>query len=100
MLEIEMQGPVAAEDNKELVPDRSKADMAKMKLSIAAINWTKKFDGKSGLERWEIIKSVIEEETDKCVPKKMRRVGSRPLWMNRNILQLIREKKAALESIY
>ena len=39
-----------------------------MKVAISAINWEEKLEGKNGLERWEIVKNIIQEETDKCVP--------------------------------
>jgi hypothetical protein len=42
---------------------------------------------------WDIFKGVLKEETDRCVPKKKRRVGSKPVWMNKNILRLIRKKR-------
>ena len=93
MLKIEVAGPAREEDNKELVPDWTKADIEGMKVAISAINWEEKLEGKNGLERWEIVKNIIQEETDKCVPKKARRIGSKPLWMNKNILRHIRKKR-------
>ena len=93
MLEIEVMGLSIDEDNKELVPDWSKADMESMNAAITAIDWDRELDGKTGLERWDIVKRVIQEQTDLCVPKKMRRVGTKPLWMSKNILRLIRKKR-------
>ena len=37
--------------------------------------------------------SVLAREVDKFVPKKMRRKGNKPLWMNKNILRMIRKKR-------
>ena len=93
MLKIELAGPAREQDNKELVPDWTKADMEGMKASIMTINWEEKLKGKTGLERWEVVKDIIKEETDRCVPKKARRIGTKPIWMNRNILRLIRKKR-------
>ena len=93
MLKIKLSGPARETDSKELVPDWTKADMEGMKAAIMAINWEEKLAGKNGLEKWEIVKQVINDETDRCVPKKMRRVGTKPLWMNKNILRLIRKKR-------
>ena len=53
----------------------------------------KKFSDKGGEECMDLFYSVIQRETDKCIPKKMRRIGSRPIWMNKNILRMIRKKK-------
>ena len=93
MLKIELTGPAREVDNKELVPDWTKADIEGMKVSIMAINWEEKLQGKSALEQWETVKGIIQEETERCVPKKVRRVGTKPIWMNRNILKLIRKKR-------
>ena len=39
------------------------------------------------------MKSKILDAEDKCVPKKRRRVGCRPLWMRQNVMRVIRKKK-------
>ena len=39
------------------------------------------------------MKKVIQEETGRCVPLKKRRTSSRPIWMNKNILRIIRKKR-------
>ena len=93
MIEIEVVGPNIEGDNKELVPDWTKADIKGIHDAIEALDWEAELEGKSGIEKWEVVKRVIQEETDRCVPKKMRRVGSKPLWMNRNVLRLIRKKR-------
>ena len=69
VLKIELIGPAREQDNRELVPDWTKANIEGMKASIMAINWEEKLEGMSGLERWETVKEIIKEETDRCVPK-------------------------------
>jgi hypothetical protein len=41
----------------------------------------------------EIVYRLLERETERFVPSKLRRVGQNPIWMNKNILRLIRKKK-------
>jgi hypothetical protein len=43
----------------------------------------------------DILYSVIERETERCIPKKLRRTSSKPIWMNKNIMRLIRKKRRA-----
>jgi hypothetical protein len=71
----------------------AKADFDKISANLSTIDWAKELEGKSGIDSWEYVKEVIDRETDKCVPKKRRRTGSRPLWMTRNIMRLIRKKR-------
>ena len=88
MLKIKLIGPA-----RKAVPDWTKADTEGMQAAIMAINWEDKLAGKNGLEQWEVLKQVINEETDRCVPNKMRRVGTKPLWMHKDILRSIRKKR-------
>ena len=76
MVKFEFLGPRREEDNKEMIPDWAKADMAGMRAAISEIDWDAKLEGMQGLETWEAVKKVIDDETDRCVPKKMRRVGT------------------------
>ena len=36
---------------------------------------------------------VVDRVTRECVPTKMRRAGTRPLWMTQNIMRMIRRKR-------
>ena len=76
-----------------MVPDWAKADMEQIVSNVAAIDWITVLDGKGAIDSWDLVKAVIEQETEKCIPKKRRRTASRPLWMTRNIMRLIRKKR-------
>ena len=52
-------------------------------------------EGKDTIASWDFIKNAIDKETEKCVPKKRRRTGCKPLWMTRNVMRLIRKKRRA-----
>ena len=94
MFSLDLIMPVSSSgQTQELVPDWAKADFDKMRTNLAAIDWEKELEGKSGIVSWEYVKEVIDRETESCVPKKRRRTGSRPLWMTRNVMRLIRKKR-------
>ena len=93
MILTNLVGPARDQTTKEEVPDWSKADYNAMREAFEAVNWEEEFSDKGGEECMDLFYSVIQRETDKCIPKKMRRIGSRPIWMNKNILRMIRKKK-------
>ena len=41
----------------------------------------------------DTIYKVLDREMKKFVPTKIRRANEKPIWMNKNILRLIRKKK-------
>ena len=88
-----MVGPATEKDSMELVPDWTKADIDGLKDTFDRMDWDVALEGKSGLEAWEFFRQFMDDETEKHVPKKLRRVGTKPLWMNKNILRLIRKKR-------
>ena len=92
-IEVTMLGPAAHQGTTEEVPDWTKADYPAMKLALEGINWVEEFGDKSGLDCMDVFYEVVRRETDKCIPKKTRRTSSRPLWMSRNIISLIRKKR-------
>ena len=93
MYSVDLVNPGGKDDSKELVPDWGKADLEQLSANLAQVDWEAELEGKAGIESWDFIKQKTDEETDKCVPKKLRRVSSRPLWMTRNVMRLIRKKK-------
>ena len=92
MLVIELAGPVT-HDNTELVPDWSKADLNKMRNALSSIKWDEIFDGQDGNDCWDAFASIIQLETESCVPKKRRYCRSRPVWMTSNTIRIIRKKR-------
>ena len=93
MLEASLVGPAKDEETTQLVPDWLKADLGAMKDAIANIDWKMEFGEKNGKECMDVIYKVLDRETEKHVPMKLRRTGQKPIWMNKNILRLIRKKK-------
>ena len=67
--------------------------MKGMEDALRQIDWEKEFEGRSGVKTWEHFKAILKRETDRCIPMKKRRVGTKPVWMNKNVLRLIRKKR-------
>ena len=59
-----------------------------MKLALKEVNWEQEFEGKSGVECLEVFYEVMRRETERCIPKKVRR-----RWMSGNIIRMIRKKR-------
>ena len=95
MIEISLVGPALDQSSKQLVPDWSKADYEAIKVALEEVNWEEEFRDKPGSDCMDILYSVIERETERCIPKKLRRTSSKPIWMNKNIMRLIRKKRRA-----
>ena len=93
MIETSIAGPARQEETQELVPDWHKANMEGIKQAIADINWAEEFGEMSGKECMDTVYRVLERETERHVPKKLRRAGQKPIWMDKNILRLVRKKK-------
>ena len=93
MLEIDLVGPLNNNDSVEEIPDWSKADLGQLKVSLQEIDWDKQFENMFGTEAMDKFYAVLDREVEKCVPKKVRRKGSKPLWMNKNIMRMVRKKR-------
>ena len=93
MIEIDLAGPLENNDSMEEVPDWTKADLGKLKVAMQEVNWEKEFQNMSGTQSMERFYMVLDREVERFVPKKMRRKGSKPLWMSKKILRMIRKKR-------
>ena len=76
-----------------MVPDWRKADLEKLKETLSNIDWEDKFKEKTGVESWTIFRDILKDETEQCVPKMKRIINTKPVWMKKNVLRLIRKKK-------
>ena len=80
-------------DSTETIPDYSKADYGKMRELLTEVDWYEELQGMGTVDSWNTFKEKLNKLVDDCVPRKKRRVGdAKPLWMQRNILRLIRKK--------
>lgn len=90
---VDMIAPDTKDKTKEFVPDWSKADLDQIATNLSLLDWDSELKEMSGTQARSLLKEKIVSETHKCVPKKLRRVSNRPLWMTRNVLRLIRKKR-------
>ena len=86
-------GPARNQSSKEEVPDWANADYEKMKIAFEKIDWDEEFNDKSGQDCLDVFYEAIHRETERCIPKKLRRKGKKPFLMNQNILRLLRKKR-------
>ena len=92
-LEVTIYGPSGKSASLEEIPDWTKADINGMATSLRDYDWEGEFRDKSGIECMDIFYDVVSKVTEKCVPKKLRRKNNRPMWMNKNIMRLVRRKR-------
>ena len=52
----------------------------------------------SGIQSVDKFYLVLDREVERFVPKKKRRKGNKPLWMNKKILRMIRKKRRLWKS--
>ena len=93
MLLIEVAGELSTNATMEEVPDWGKVDMNKLREELAAVDWVAELEGLNTVQSWEMFKVRLEKAQDSAVPKKRRRVSSKPIWMNKNTLRVIRKKR-------
>ena len=93
IIETEIIVPSKLIDTNELVHDYSKADFNRMREMLGFIDWKAYLDKSNAEESWQLFKSKVEEAVESCIPKKLRRNSSKPLWMQKNVMRTIRKKK-------
>ena len=74
------------------VPDLAKADFDGLKKELN-IDWDKEFATLSAEDMWTLLKGKINTAVEDFIPFKLRRSSHRPLWMNKNIMRIIRKKR-------
>ena len=61
------------------MPAWTKADYGAIKAALELINWEDEFRDKPGKECLDLFYEVIKRETERCIPKKLRRKSNRPM---------------------
>ena len=93
ILEALLKVPSSQNDSTELVPDFRKADFKELRNSLLLVQWENDLNPLSTVESWEFFKQQINKRMEDSIPKKRRRISNRPLWMNQNIMRVIRKKR-------
>ena len=92
-LEVSLVGRAPDVSTKEEVPDWARADLQGMREKLGMVVWEEEFGQLSGAECMGKFYEVLDRVTRECVPTKLRRAGSKPLWMNPNIMRMLRRKR-------
>ena len=91
MILLTLEGKVSRNTTFEEVPDWRNANLSLLREEMASVLWH--LEELDTLQAWDSIKTEIHKAENKAVPKKRRRVNSRPLWMQQNVMRTIRKKK-------
>ena len=93
MMMVEVVVPTCSNDTVEMVPDYNKANFSEMRKKMGSIDWRTDLEVLDAVDSWNKFKMTVVSTVDSCVPKKMRRNNSKPLWMRRNAMRIIRKKR-------
>lgn len=58
-----------------------------------SIDWASEFSDLGAKVGWTVFKTKLHKSMEDCIPTKFRRSGDKPLWMNNNIMCLIRKQR-------
>ena len=72
-------GPCREQSSLEEVPDWSKADYGAIQSAMEQIDWQEEFRDRKGQECLDLFYEVVQWETERCIPKKLRRKSNKPL---------------------
>ena len=93
ILRIQINTKPSLITSTEKVPDYAKADFVKMKNYVSSVDWVARFEHFDTFQCWDLFKETLSDAIKDCIPLKDRRTPNKPLWMNRNIMRLIRKKR-------
>ncbi|PKU44319.1 glycerol kinase [Limosa lapponica baueri] len=75
-----------------------RADFGLLRHLIGLVAWEKELEGRGAQESWLAFKdSSLLQAQERCIPKKKKsgKIASRPVWMNKELLDKPRTKKEA-----
>ena len=93
ILRIKVDTQPSTTFSTEKVPDYKNADFRKMNEFMASIDWSEHLQPLNTFQSWDLFKDTLTEGMNACIPLKDRRSSDQPLWMNRNIMRLLRKKR-------
>ena len=80
-------------EEERYIPDWNKANIENLKNALDLLNWFELLNDKCTSLAWDAFKVNLFKLIDTWVPLKKIRNPKTPLWMNRNLLRLIRKKR-------
>ena len=85
----------AAKRETKKAPNWTKADFLGIRSFLSNIDWDTLMEDMSAEEAWTVLREKINTATEKYVPRSTMKKDTEPRWINREIIQLIRQKKQA-----
>ncbi|GAB0177717.1 hypothetical protein GRJ2_000237000 [Grus japonensis] len=77
--------------------DFSRADFGLFGDLLGGIPWDKALEGRGAQDSWLIFKGHLLQAQERCIPTKRKssKTTKRPLWMNKELLGKVKQKKEA-----
>ena len=75
------------------IPNFAKADFKRMRTNLARVNWEEKLSDENVEKNWLGFRRILEAEIEQNIPLKRQRNKNKPIWMNDNLLRLVRQKR-------
>ena len=98
MIMLTVAGSLPTNTTCEMVKDWKNANIPLLREELSKMNWVTQLDSLNTLQSWDSIKGSIQEAENKSVPLKRRRISTRPLWMQQNVMRVIRKKRRLWET--
>ncbi|GAB0197899.1 mitochondrial enolase superfamily member 1 [Grus japonensis] len=97
MVEFRILRAVRRARSKLTTLDFSRADFGLFRDLLGKIPWDKALEGRGAQDSWLIFKDHLLQAQGQCIPTKRKssKSSKRPLWMNRDLLGKVKQKKEA-----
>ena len=93
MLLVKLEVAAQEAPTTQMVPNWHKADWDGLKRCVTEADMVTRMEGATAEQAWEIFKTSINTAVDEFVPKRPRRTGNKPAWINRDIIRALRRKR-------
>jgi len=77
--------------------DFRRADLSLLRDLLDRISWDKALEGRGAQDSWSVFKDHLLQAQERCIPtgRKSGRNARRPMWMNKELLAKLKQKKEA-----
>jgi Reverse transcriptase (RNA-dependent DNA polymerase)/Endonuclease-reverse transcriptase len=72
-----------------------KANYQEMRNELSGVDWAAELQGQNIEEKWRKFKLILENSTTRHVPVRKCRNTTKPRWLSRDLVKLVRKKKRA-----
>ncbi|PKU33655.1 hypothetical protein llap_16036 [Limosa lapponica baueri] len=77
--------------------DFRRADFGLLRYLTHRVTWEKVLEGRGAQESWTVLKDHLLQDQERCIPKKKKsgKKARRPAWINKEVLDKLKNKKEA-----